>query len=102
MKRILVSILLLITALLISKPFAAELSNFSKPAKAASHSSYSQTNAFEQQGIRSVPFSTAGCPCDTSSPKPTITLVLIAAIAASLAMASFIYGSHFIATWVAG
>ncbi|MBE7555314.1 MAG: hypothetical protein HS126_30050 [Anaerolineales bacterium] len=102
MKRILVSILLLITALLISKPFAGELNNFPKPAKAASHYSYVQINAFEQEGIRSAPFSTAGCPCDTSSPKPTITLVLIAAVAASLAMASFIYGSHFIATWVAG
>jgi hypothetical protein len=101
-KRISVSILLLITALLISKPFAAELNNFSKPAKAAPPYSYGQTNTFEQKGTRLAPFSTVSCPCDTSSPQPTITLVLIAAVAASLAMASFIYGSHFIATWVAG
>lgn len=102
MKRILVSILLLITALLISKPFAAELSNFSKPAKAATYHSYSQTNTLEQKGIRPAQLSAADCPCDTSPPNPTITLVLIAAAAASLVMASFIYGSYFIATWVAG
>ena len=102
MKRILVSILLLITALLISKPSAAELNNFSKPVKAATHYSYGQTNTFEQNGTRPAQLSAVNCPCDTSSPNPTITLVLIAAVAASLVMASFIYGSHFIATWVAG
>jgi len=101
-KRILVSILLLITALLISKPFAAELSTFSKPAKAATGYSYNQTNTFEQNGTRPLQLAAVGCPCDTPSPNPTFTLVLIAAVTASLVMGSFIYGSHFIATWVAG
>jgi hypothetical protein len=101
-KRILVSIFLLITALLLSKPFAAELNDFSKPAKPATDYSYSQTNTVEQNGTQPSQLSAVGCPCDTSPPNPTITLVLIAAVVASLAMASFIYGSHFIATWVAG
>jgi hypothetical protein len=96
-KRILVSILLLITALLISKPFAAELNTFSKP---ATDNSDSQTNSFEQNGTSPIQLAAVGCPCDTSPPNPTFTLVLTAAVTASLVMASFIYGSHFIVSWV--
>lgn len=101
MKRILVSILLLITAFLLSKSFAAELSNFSEPAQMATGSSDDQA-VFQQKQTGSSQLSVAGCPCDAPPSNPTVTLVLIASVTASLAMGSFIYGSYFIANWVAG
>jgi hypothetical protein len=101
MKRVAASILLLAAALLISKLFAAELNDFTGQARLISHTP-SQNYVAELKQFNDNTLSSAGCPCDTPHNNPTVTLVLIAAIAASLAMAMFIYGSQFIATLVAG
>ncbi len=101
-KRIAASILLLLVAFFISKPFAAESSNLALPAKAVIGYTHNQTDPIESKQSSPSQLSALGCLCDSSFTNPTITLLLIAAVAASLAMAAFIYGSHFIATWVAG
>jgi hypothetical protein len=98
-KRILVSLFLLATALIIPKPFTTELEHFSMPIEVTGNYLESPNPITEQKQSASLP--STGCPCDTPTANPTITLVLIAAIAAWLAMASFIYGSHFIAALVA-
>lgn len=97
MKRVVISILLLMAALFISKPFVAEPSRLSVITGEQS----SIVNQFNLNPSDTRPILTAGCPCDTPYTNPTIRLVIAAAVAASLAMASFIYGSHFIAGWVA-
>jgi hypothetical protein len=65
-------------------------------------SSYSspQNQISNQQPLSGL-LNAAECACDASA-YPTVALVLLAAMASSLAMATFIYGSHFIATLVAG
>ena len=102
MKRVAASILLLAAALFMSKLFPAELNNLTGQAKLISHYASSQNYVVKSEPFNDNSFSSAGCPCDTPPSNPTVTLVLIAAIAASLTMAMFIYGSQFIATLVAG
>lgn len=102
MKRVAASILLLAAALFISEVFAAELNDFTAHARLTGHYPGHQPDVVAPKLFNDYPLPSAGCPCETPSTNPTVTLVLIAAIAASLAMAMFIYGSHFIATLVAG
>jgi hypothetical protein len=99
-KRIIVSVFLLIVALFISKPFAPEGVNSSVQAGEIRGYTERQNNLIEANQIGSQQLTLVGCPCDTSSPNPTITLIVIAAVAASSAMAFFIYGSHLIAALV--
>lgn len=102
MKRIVASILLLMLALFISKPFAAESSQL-YPATDSQISNVGPPNYFiEPNPIDAQPLLQVGCPCDTPYPNPTIKLVIAAAITAWVTMASFIYGSHFIAGLIAG
>jgi hypothetical protein len=102
MKRIVASILLLAAALFISKTFAAELNHFSGQARAIGAYDPSQNYVLEPGQTSRTPFSSRDCPCTTVSSNSTITLTLIAALAVSLTMATFIYGSRFIATWIVG
>lgn len=46
--------------------------------------------------------SSTECLCDIEFSSPTLGLLALAAVAASVVMAVFIYGSHFIAILVAG
>jgi hypothetical protein len=48
-----------------------------------------------QQQTSAISVSSSECLCDIPSNSPTVTLLLIAALAASLIMGTFIYGSHF-------
>lgn len=98
MKRIVASILLLMLALFISKPFAAESSQLYSQISNVDHPNYFiKPNPTDTQPLLEV-----GCPCDTPYPNPTIKLVIAAAITVWVTMASFIYGSHFIAGLIAG
>jgi hypothetical protein len=83
-----------------SQLFAADLSD---PLGQTIISSYSlpQNQVTNQQPLPGNFFDPAECACDASS-NPTVALVLLAAMASSVAMATFIYGSHFIATLVTG
>lgn len=101
-KRVVVSILLLMVALFISKPFVAEPSQPSVVTGEQYSNVNQQTYFFKPNPSDTPPILAAGCPCDTPYTNPTISLVIAAAAAACLAMASFIYGSHFIAGLVAG
>ena len=100
-KRITVSIFLLIVALLISKPFTPERTNFSPQAGEVRGYTESQNYTIKPEQAGSQQVILMGCPCNTPAPNPTVTLVVIAAVAASLAMAFFIYGSYLIAALVA-
>jgi hypothetical protein len=102
MKRIVASILLLAAALFISKTFAAEVNDFTGQARAISVYTPSQNYISASKQASRIPFSSINCPCTTASGNSTITLTLIAAMAVSLTMATFIYGSRFIATWIVG
>ncbi|MBE7471014.1 MAG: hypothetical protein HS114_17905 [Anaerolineales bacterium] len=102
MKRIVISILLLMAALFISKPFPAESSQL-YPATSEQNGEINRQNYLIEPNSSGVsPFLAAGCPCDTPAPNPTIGSVIVAAVAVWLTMASLIYGSHFIAGLIAG
>lgn len=102
MKRIVVSILLLMLALFISKPFTAEPSQLQmttgEQVDEVDHLNY----FVEPNPSGAQPLLAVGCPCDKPFTNPTIKLVIAAAVAVWLTMASFIYGSHFIAGLIAG
>ncbi|NJN94546.1 MAG: hypothetical protein HC875_10845 [Anaerolineales bacterium] len=101
MKRIFASILLLMLALFISKPFAAESSQL-YPTTDYQISDIDHPGYFIAPNLADTqPLLKVGCPCDTPYPNPTIKLVITAAITAWVTMASFIYGSHFIAGLIA-
>ncbi|MCK6630172.1 MAG: hypothetical protein L6R45_33975 [Anaerolineae bacterium] len=102
MKRIVISILLLMAALLISKPFPAESSQLYAATSGQNSNVNRQNYSIEPISLSVSPFLAAGCPCDKPSPSPTIGSVIVAAVAVWLTMASLIYGSHFIAGLVAG
>ena len=94
MKRIIASVLLLLAALVISGPFTTELSPETEPVTFIPGDPSDPNNLISQnQPGQTLPTS-AACPCDAVEHNPTPTLTLIAAIAAWLAMASLIYGSH--------
>lgn len=102
MPRIVVSILLLLAALLLSDSFSTELPNRTSQTQTLSGISPGENWVMTQGHIAVSASSSGGCPCDTQSDYPTFTLVLIAAVTVSFSMATFIYGSQFIATLVAG
>lgn len=102
MKRILVSILLLAVALLMSRSFSMERQNLTSQTQTIGGYVVSETNPIKQSESNLQPFSSAACPCDIPPDYPTVTLVLIAAVTASFTMATFIYGSQFIAMLMAG
>ena len=102
MKRILLSILLLVVALLMSKSFSAELQNFTPQTQPVRGYALAQNDLSKQNTLGAQVHFGPECLCDPSLDNPTFTLVLIAAVMASFTMAIFIYGSQFIATLVAG
>lgn len=94
MKRIIASVLLLLAALVIPSPFTTELSPQAEPVTPTYNGSNHQDNLITQTQPGQSISASAACPCDPVDHNPTLTLTLIAAIAAWLAMASLIYGSH--------
>lgn len=102
MKRVVISILLLIAALFISRPFAAEPDRLYVAVGEQSGNINQQTFYVKPNPSDTPSILAAGCPCDTPYANPTIGLVIVAAAAVWLTMASFIYGSHFIAGLVTG
>lgn len=101
MKRIVASILLLAAALFITKSFAGELNNFRGQTQLI-QAEHRQKYTVASRPSNYVHLTSIKCPCDPDSNNPPLTLILIAAMSASLVMATFIYGSQFIATWVVG
>jgi hypothetical protein len=102
MRRILVSILLLLAALFLSKSFSTELPNPIPQTRPLSEIGLGENEVIIQGQFAGPDRSSTGCPCDSPADYPTFTLVLIAAVTASFSMATFIYGSQLIATLVAG
>lgn len=102
MKRVIVSILLLLIALLLSKSFSAELQNLTPQTQPLKVYALAPNDLSKQSRLGSQPLARSECLCDPSLDNPTFSLVLIAAVVASFSMAIFIYGSQFIAALVAG
>jgi hypothetical protein len=92
-KRIVFSIVLLMLVFVMSGFFAGE----------ANHLSYQQNQWLVEHNNPSLGLpGSAECLCDFGASNPPLELLMMAAFIASLVMGTFIYGSHFIATWVAG
>ncbi len=99
-KRVIISLLLLVTVFLMSGLFTPETNYSVKPALPGVYAAASSGMA-NPQPLAGKSLSPEDYDSDPSG-YPTLALVILAALATSLAMAIFIYGSHFIATWVAG
>ena len=93
MKRIIASVLLLLAALVIPSPFTTELSPLAEPVTPTYNGSNQDNLIIQTQPVQPISASVT-CPCDPVDHNPTLTLTLIAAIAAWLVMASLIYGSQ--------
>lgn len=100
MKRAIISLLLLALVFLMSGLFTPETIY---PAKSAPPDSYASplNGATNPQPFAGDFLHPEDNDWDISG-YPTPALILLAALASSLTMAIFIYGSHFIATWVTG
>lgn len=92
MKRIVLSIALLGLVFFMSGFFVGE------PAKLVGQPGQITVS----QQLNYTPANGTECLCDLGASNPTLSLLALAAVAASAVMAAFIYGSHFIATLVAG
>jgi hypothetical protein len=99
-KRVIISLLLLAAVFLMSGLFTPETNYSVKPALPDGYTS-SPDGAENSQPLAGNFLHPGDYDPDTSG-YPNLALVLLAALSSSLAMAIFIYGSHFIATWVAG
>lgn len=92
MKRIALSIVLLVLVFLMSGFFGGEPADFvRRPGQVITSQplNYTLVNSTE-------------CLCDIGATSPTPGLLVLATVAVSAVMALFIYGSHFIATLVTG
>lgn len=98
MKRVLISVFLLLAALISSKALAVEPDAVFIFTGAESYYASSQQDAIGASQTVVQPSLGLDCPCNT--PYPNIGLMVVAAMAAWLSMASFIYGSQFIAAWI--
>ncbi len=92
MKRVALSIALLVLVFFMSGFFVGEPGSFvRRPGQTISSQSLNYTLVGSTE-----------CLCDIGASSPTLGLLVLAAVAASVVMAVFIYGSHFIATLVTG
>jgi hypothetical protein len=99
-KRVVISLLLLTAVFLMSGLFTPETSYLAKPVTLNSYASALDggkiPHSFTDNFLPPVDYNS------DMSDYPTLALILLAALASSLTMATLIYGSYFIATWIAG
>ncbi len=91
-KRITLSIALLVIVFFMSGFFVGEPANFVRR----------PDQVFTPQSLNYTLVSSTECLCDFGASSPTLGLLALAAVAASVVMAVFIYGSYFIAILVTG